>query len=92
MHLAIGIGLGAAVGYAAFAAFVVVCDRGPHRGGWINLNGILSFLVTFPIAWLALRAGHRLDHRRNLPMLLAIAGTALLVAILVALLAWPFCA
>lgn len=75
MHPALGIGLGVGLVYAAFAAFVIASDRRPHGGGWISLAGLVSYLVTFPIAWLAEKLGHRLDHRRNLDMLIAVLGT-----------------
>lgn len=92
MQLAITIGLGFAACYAIVAVYVIACDRAPHRGGWIRLNGVLSMLVTLPVSWLVMRMGYRFDHRRNVPMVLAVGGTALLVTALVALLAWPFCA
>lgn len=92
MPPALGIGLWTALAYTLLATAVVRADRGPHRGGWINLSGLLSYLATFPVSHLADRCGHRLDHRRNADMACAVLGTASLVAALVALLAWPFTA
>jgi len=92
MPPAIAIGLWVALAYTLLATAVIVADRGPHRGGWINLSGLLSHLATFPVSHLADRCGHRLDHRRNTDMACAVLGTACCVALLVALLVWPFVA
>ena len=91
MHPTLTIGLSVAAVYTAAACFVIRCDRTPHRGTFINLNGILSFLITLPVSWSAMRLGRKLDYRRNDHMLLAVAGTGLLLAALTALLVWPFC-
>jgi hypothetical protein len=92
VNLALVIGLCVGAVYVAVAAFVIVCDRAPHRGGWISLNGILSLLVTLPIAWLAAKCGRPLDPRRTADLVVGVLGTALLVAGGVAALAWPFTA
>lgn len=92
VNLALVIGLCVAAVYVAVAVFVIVCDRAPHRGGWISLNGILSLLVTLPIAWLAAKCGRPLDHRRTMDLLFGVVGTTLLVAGVAAALALPFTA
>ena len=91
MHPTFTIGLSVAAIYAAGAWFVIRCDRTPHNGSWFSLNGILSFLLTLPMSWSAMRLGRKLDYRRNDHMLFAVAGTGLLLASLTALLVWPFC-
>ncbi|MCU0864557.1 MAG: hypothetical protein MUC36_12230 [Planctomycetes bacterium] len=91
MHPALLTGLCVAAVYAAATSFVIACERKPHRGGWISLNGIVSFFLTFPISWLLVRRGGGFDVRRNGAMLLAVGGTAILLAGLAALLVWPFC-
>ncbi|MBL8753955.1 MAG: hypothetical protein JNK15_11715 [Planctomycetes bacterium] len=90
MNFALVIGAGVATVYVAFAIHVIRCDRTPHRGGWISLNGLLSLLVTLPVAWLSEKCGRRLDHRKNLDMLVGVLGTALLLAAVAAALALPF--
>lgn len=90
VNLALVIGLCVGAVYVAVAGFVIACDRAPHRGGWISLNGILSLLVTLPIAWLMAKCGRPLDPRRTPDLVVGVLGTALLVAGVVAALAWPF--
>jgi hypothetical protein len=65
--------------YVAVAMFIVAADRKPHNGSWISLNGILSFLVTFPVSALGERWGMRPDYRKNLDMAFAISACAVLV-------------
>lgn len=61
----------------AFAIFIVWQDRNYTGGGWITLNGMTSFLVTFPVsAFFDALLGLRLDFRRNIDMAFAILGTA----------------
>ncbi len=44
MRLALTIGLAGAALYAAFATWLVACDRRPGNGGsWINLQGLASY-------------------------------------------------
>ena len=92
MREALAIGLWVALVYAVLAGGCIVCDRRPHRGGWINLSGLLSYLATFPASRLAERLGRRIDHRRNDHMLLAVLGTASLVVFATALVVLPFVA
>jgi len=92
MHAALQIGIGIAVVYAVGATWVIVSDRRPHGGNWISLAGLVSYLATLPVSWLADKLGRRLDHRRNLDMLFAVLGTGVLVAAVAALLVWPFVA
>lgn len=63
--------------YAAFAIVVVWQDRNSTGGGWISLNGMASYLITFPIsAFFDVLLSFKLDYRRNLDMAFAILGTA----------------
>ena len=92
MHTALHIGAWVGLGYAVLAAALIAADRRPSSGSWINLSGLVSCLVTFPIAALAEKCGRRLDHRSNVDMTVAVAGTAVLLAGLTALLVVPFVA
>ena len=92
MHTALQLGIGIAVVYALCAAWIIVSDRRPHGGNWISLAGLVSYLATLPMSWLADTLGHRLDHRRNLDMAFAVLGTGALLAAAVALVAWPLLA
>jgi len=73
-----------AVLYVALAAFVVAGDRGRVGNGWASLNGITSFLITFPVSLLGERLGFRPDFRRNPDMAIAIGLCAVLVYLVVA--------
>ncbi|MFO1498364.1 MAG: hypothetical protein U1G07_08235 [Verrucomicrobiota bacterium] len=73
------IGLLLAVVYGAVAIYVIWEDRTYPSGGWINLNGLPSLLITFPVSSLCEFCGSKLDFRRNLDMALAVAGTGLAV-------------
>lgn len=69
--------------YIALALFVIHDDRTYTGHNWISLDGMTSFLATFPIsafsdAFLQLR----LNHRSNLHMAIAVLGTAALIAAL----------
>jgi hypothetical protein len=69
--------LGLTLVYVAFAIFIVWQDRNSHGGGWISLDGMISYLITFPVsAFFDALLSFRLDHRRNLDMAFAILGTA----------------
>ena len=92
MHTALLIGAGLGVTYAVVAASVIALDRRPGGGSWINLSGLVSGLITFPITALAEQCGRRLDYRSNVDMTVAVAGTALLLALLIVLFALPFVA
>lgn len=72
-------GLVLAVIYIAVAIFVVAGDRSSTSGGWINLHGILAFLITFPISFIGEKLGMRPDFRRNADMAFAIGVCAVLV-------------
>jgi len=54
--------------YILVAIWAVAGDRKGSSGGWISLNGMTSFLVTFPVSWLGEMMGMKLDHRRNVDM------------------------
>lgn len=44
------VGLVLAAIYIAIAVWVVFSERtSPSGGGWISLNGMASFLITFPV-------------------------------------------
>jgi hypothetical protein len=62
--------------YIACAVYVVSDERRGHGGGWISLNGMATFIVTFPISAPAELLGMRPDHRKNIDMVFAIGGTA----------------
>ncbi len=72
-------GLVLTVIYIAVAIFVVASDRGSTSGGWISLNGILTFLITFPVSLIGEKMGMRPDFRRNTDMAFAIGVCAVLV-------------
>lgn len=74
--------------YIALALFVIHDDRTYTGHNWISLDGMTSFLATFPIsafsdAFLQLR----LNHRSNLHMAIAVLGTAALIYLALAALA-----
>lgn len=65
-------GLVLAVLYVGFAIYVVNADRRHNGGGWITLNGLVSFIVTFPVSALGEAMGLKPDYKRNLDMAFAI--------------------
>jgi hypothetical protein len=74
--------------YVIAAVTIVIKERKHRPGGWISLQGILAYLVTFPISRLCEWLGNKLDYRRNLDMALAVLGSALLVYLFCAGLGW----
>ena len=74
--------------YIAFAIFVIHDDRTHTGHNWISLDGMTSFLATFPISAPADAFLHlRLNHRSNLHMSIAVLGTAALLYFVLAILA-----
>lgn len=73
------IGLTFAVVYTLVAAAMVREDRKSHTGGFINLQGMLSALVTLPVAFPLEYLGHKLDYKSNLQMAAAITVCGILV-------------
>ncbi len=65
--------------YIVVAMFVVASDRGHVGGTWISLDGIGTFLITFPVSFLGEKLGLRPDFRRNADMAFAIGVCAVLV-------------
>ncbi|MBN8734361.1 MAG: hypothetical protein J0L64_27750 [Acidobacteria bacterium] len=74
--------------YIALALFVIHDDRTYTGHNWISLDGMPSFLATFPISAPADALLHlRLNHRSNLHMAIAVLGTAALIYFVLAALA-----
>ena len=67
-----------AVIYIAVAVFIVGGDRGKVGTGWASLNGITTFLITFPVSLIGEKLGMRVDFRRNADMAFAIGVCAVL--------------
>lgn len=65
--------------YVVFAVLVIASDRQSKGGGWITLNGMASFLVTFPVSAPLEMLGHKLQFRRNIEMTAVVASCAFLV-------------
>jgi hypothetical protein len=65
--------------YVVVAVFFVVSDRGRGGTGWISLDGIATFLITFPVSLIGEKLGMRPDFRRNADMVFAIGVCAVLV-------------
>jgi hypothetical protein len=79
----------AAVIYAAVAIWVLIQDRAPGGGGdWISLRGMSSYIVTMPVSAPCELMGAKLDYKRNLDMVFAIGGCAVLVYLVGQGLAW----
>lgn len=74
--------------YVILAVWIVVHERRRSGGGWISLQGILSYLITFPVSYPADRLGNKLDHRRNRDMAFAIIGCAVFIYLICAGLGW----
>src|SRR4051812_40935178 len=68
-----------AVLYIVLAAGFVREDRKTHTGGFINLQGMLSGLVTLPVAFPLEYWGHKINFRSNWQM----AGAILVCAALI---------
>ena len=64
----------AAIVYMTLAAGFVRADRQTHTGGFIDLQGMISGLVTRPAAFPFEHYGRKLDFRNNWEM-----GAAILV-------------
>jgi len=58
----------AALIYMSLATGFVRADRQVHSGGFINLQGMMSGLVTLPVAFLLEYYGSKLDFRNNWAM------------------------
>jgi len=72
-------GLVAAAIYAVIAIAIVRHDRVHPNGGWINLNGMASNLITLPVSLAGEWLGLKPDYRRNVDMFVTITLCALLV-------------
>ena len=77
------IGLTAALVYMVFAAAMVREDRKSPTGGFINLQGMMSALVTLPVAFPLEYFGHKLDCKSNLQMAAAMATCGILVLVII---------
>ena len=77
------VGLTLAIIYMLLAAAMVCEDRKSQTGSFISLQGMLSALVTLPVAFPLEYLGHKLNYKSNLQMAAAIAvcGTLVLVII-----------
>ena len=67
------------IAYVAVAVFLVGRDRKTTSGGWISIQGLVSYLATFPISALGERLGVRPNYDRNRDMAFAIGGCAVIV-------------
>jgi hypothetical protein len=65
--------------YVVIAVAITLQERRHTGGGWITLEGIGSYLITFPVSFLGERLGMRPDFRRNLDMAFAIGVCAVLL-------------
>ena len=66
--------------YVVAAVVAVAVDRAPGSGGgWISLNGMISFLATLPVSAACEVAGMKLDFRRNADMTFAILSCAVMI-------------
>lgn len=82
-------GAALALVYLAVAIFVVVSERtSTGGGGWISLNGMASFLITFPVSAPLEMMGARPDYQKTIDMSAAILACAVLVYFLGAGLGW----
>jgi hypothetical protein len=68
-----------AVLYLVFAIWVLVTERTTQAGGWINLNGMATYLVTFPVSLPLEAIGMRPDYKKTLDMVLTIGSCTVLV-------------
>ena len=75
--------------YIAVAIWVVVSERtSPPGGGWISLNGMASFLITFPVSAPLELMGMRPDYQKTVDTGAAILACAVLVYFVGAGLGW----
>jgi len=75
--------------YVAVAIWVVVSERtGSGSGGWISLNGMGSFLITFPVSAPLEIMGMRPDYQKTFDIGAAILACAVLVYFIGAGLEW----
>jgi hypothetical protein len=75
--------------YIAIAMWVVVSERtSTGGGGWISLNGMASFLITFPVSAPLEMMGARPDYQKTIDMGAAILACAVLVYFIGAGLGW----
>lgn len=66
--------------YIAIAIWVVFTERTSSGGGnWISLNGMGSFLITFPVSMPLEMVGARPDYQKTFDMGVAILVCAILV-------------
>lgn len=73
------IGLVLAAIYIAIAVWVVISERSsPGGGNWISLNGMASFLVTFPVSAPLEILGSKPDYQKNVDIGGAILACAVL--------------
>jgi hypothetical protein len=73
-------GLILAAVYIFVALYLIRDDRNSTGGGWINLNGMTSYLVTLPVsAFCEVVLGNKLNFRSNFDMSLAVSLCSLLM-------------
>lgn len=65
--------------YIGVACITILSDRRGSSGGWINLNGLATFIVTFPVSLIGEWIGAKPDHRRNADMIVTVSLCAALV-------------
>ena len=82
------VGLVLAAIYIAIAVWVVFTERTNPSGGWISLNGMASFLITFPVSAPLEIMGARPDYQKNIDIGAAILACAALVYAIGAGLDW----
>jgi len=69
--------------YLFVAIFCVTADRSDTpSGSWINLSGMLSFIITMPISAPLEALGFRPNFRSNVEIGSAILGCAMLIYII----------
>ncbi|MBK8837685.1 MAG: hypothetical protein IPO30_03025 [Hyphomonadaceae bacterium] len=74
------VGLVLAIIYILLAVWVVFTERtSPSGGGWISLNGMASFLITFPVSMPLEIIGARPNYQKTFDMAAAILVCAALV-------------
>ncbi|MEI9863509.1 MAG: hypothetical protein WDN00_02935 [Limisphaerales bacterium] len=69
----LSVSIAIAILYMVIATGFVRDDRKSHTGGFINLQGMMSSIVTMPVAFALEYAGHKIDFRSNWQMGAAIA-------------------
>ena len=74
--------------YCGCAACIIHHDRTHSSGGWINLSGLVSALVTAPV-WFPLEyLGMKPNFRKNSQMAALVLGCAVIVYFAIAFLVW----